>query len=164
MSETTIAFVAGLPPFFGAFVAILFIWETSLESIFSISSTLEFFRRITYIFCVWSSPLMSSCLMYLIIRRVFSSLPTKIIELVASSLKMSTFSDSMVWGKSFLAILVALGKTSFTEEFLSLITVDRLIPRFSTALMIFEMERSVLGVAVMARTLFSLKEMTLESL
>ena len=43
-------------------------------------------------------------------------------------------------------------------------TTERLMPRSSTALMILEIERSIRGVAVMDKTLFSLKEMILESL
>ena len=40
-------------------------------------------------------------------------------------------------------------------------TTDFFTPLSSTALMILEMERNTLGVAVIANTLFSLKEMTL---
>ena len=50
------------------------------------------------------------------------------------------------------------------EACLSLTTTDLLTPLSSTALMILEMERSTLGVAVIAKTLFSLNEMTLEFL
>ena len=92
---------------------------------------------------------------------MFTDLPTNIIEFVASSLNTSTFSLSIVCGKSFFDMLCAFINTSFTLEFFKRTTTERFSPLFSTALITFEIERSVLGFAVIAKTLFSLNEITL---
>ncbi len=69
-----------------------------------------------------------------------------------------------MFGNNFFAIFVAFGKTSLTEEFFNLITTDFLTPLSSIAFIIFEIERSVLGVAVIANTLLPLKDIIFASL
>ena len=82
------------------------------------------------------------------------------IELVDSSFKISTFSLGMVLGKSCAAILTAFPCTALALACLSFITVEPFLPAPSTESMIFFIDFSVLGYAVIDKTLLFLNETT----